>query len=196
MNIFSTTVSTKKRKTVSIEPEQAEWVDERGENLSQLVRNALDARMSASDKSRRERLQEQLEEVREERDEVQDELEALNEEIESIKHTIEQVEKEQEDKFERVLKTLSGERGAVTVGERKREPDNEHIQRLATRAGLSPEDYVDLLDHIGLHYYTQYQDLHEGEEGDYKEGIGTYLYTPDLTEEEEQAAKDWLRGRV
>jgi len=94
------------RKTIYIQEENEEWVENAVDNLSGLVNRLLAEERKAMELSAEEQLQEQLNEVQAELEEQKETLEKKQEEKERIENRLENLNEAQKEREEEIIQTV------------------------------------------------------------------------------------------
>jgi DNA repair exonuclease SbcCD ATPase subunit len=94
------------RKTIYIQEENEEWVENAVDNLSGLVNRLLAEERKAMELSAEEQLQEQLNEVQEELEEQRETLEEKQEQKERLENKLEKLHEAQKEREEEVVQMV------------------------------------------------------------------------------------------
>ena len=94
------------RRTIYIQEENEEWVENAVDNLSGLVNRLLAEERKAMELSAEEQLQEQLNEVQAELEEQKETLEKKQEEKERIENRLENLNEAQKEREEEIIQTV------------------------------------------------------------------------------------------
>jgi len=94
------------RKTVYLNDDNAQYVDEQLDNFSGLVNDLVEEHREAMEKGREEQLQEQLQELQEELNEQKQELEKKQEKKEQIENKLENINESKNEHLQDVLDVI------------------------------------------------------------------------------------------
>lgn len=176
-------MTQKVRKTVSLEPEQADWVDEQDDlNLSAVVRDVIDDRMAA-DRDRVDRLRDRRDDLRRSLDDVESTADDLRAELETVETELEQVQTREREQVDDVVNLLDDER-LIRASDSERASGHPVVAAISRETDLASSEVVELVEYAEIHHYDPHSDLNFK---DYE------VESLELTEDERARARSWLR---
>lgn len=176
------------RTSISVTEEQSDYIDSNDSFvLSKFVREKLDEHIAAEQMTAEERLQKRVQEKQDAIDELRQELEEEQEELEELQEKLEYHEEKTQERIDDIVATLEDQR-LIRLPQQDREPGHKVIQSLASSTGLSPSEFVELVEETNLHHYTEESDNLAFGGGD-GEDAGF-----ELTADEEERARAWVEN--
>jgi len=133
---------SKKRRTVSLEPEVDEYLSQSGRNASELVNDLVKKHMNGG-ATEDEILEFRIQQVKSQREDLAGRLEQKDNELSTLKERKEQQEKQHTQEQREKIETMAEYLSVSELGSADQpfiDNDNSTVQELAEKANCSPEE--------------------------------------------------------